>query len=83
MEARPYTRLDGFAVVFSEKGRRLHYGRVAALLSWPGISLLLILAKLVHSLNWPWMIVLTPVWLPLLVFSMLLLGAMWLDQLST
>ena len=83
MEARPYTRLDSFAVVFSEKARRSYCGRVATLLGWPVISLLLILAKLIHSINWPWMLVLAPLWLPVLIFSILLMGAMWLDQLNT
>ena len=80
MEARPYTRLDRFAVVFPEMRRRSNCGRIATLVAWPAISLLLILAKLIHSRDWPWIIVLTPIWLPILIFSILLIGAMWLDQ---
>jgi hypothetical protein len=49
---------------------------------WPGVCLVLILAKLLVSLNWPWLIVLAPVWLPPLTFYILLLCAMWLDKLN-
>jgi high-affinity Fe2+/Pb2+ permease len=49
-------------------------------LAWPGICLALILGKLLASLNWPWVIVLAPIWLPVLMFGILLMGAMWLDK---
>jgi hypothetical protein len=38
------------------------------------------LGKLLASLDWPWVVVLAPVWLPVLIFSILLMGAMWLDK---
>ena len=83
MDASLFTRLDSISVVFPEGARRSHCGRLATLLGWPVITLLLILAKLVHSLNWPWIMVLAPICLPVLIFSILLIGAMWLDQLNT
>jgi hypothetical protein len=50
--------------------------------TWPGVCSILILAKLLHSVDWPWIIVLAPGWLPVLIFCTLLVCAMWLDQLN-
>jgi hypothetical protein len=48
---------------------------------WPALCIGLILAKLAGSLEWSWIIILSPIWLPTLIFLTLLTGAMWLDQL--
>jgi hypothetical protein len=76
-----YDRLHGFPARSWETQSRSVIGGVLWLL-WPGACLALILAKVLDSLNWPWIIVLAPVWLPVLIFSTLLLGAMWLDKLN-
>jgi len=81
--AKARTRLNGLAAELSERQRQSNYVRIVTLFMWPIISLVVILAKLIGSLNWSWIIVLAPIWLPLFVFSILLLGAMWLDQLNS
>ncbi len=53
------------------------------LMVWAAFTFALIAAKLTGSLTLAWAIVLAPIWLPLLVMACVLLGAMWLDQLST
>lgn len=83
MVAKARTRLNGLAAELSERQRQSNYVRIVTLFMWPIISLVVILAKLIGSLNWSWIIVLAPIWLPLFVFSILLLGAMWLDQLNS
>jgi hypothetical protein len=76
-----YDRLHGFPARSSESHSQSVRGEVLWL-AWPGICLALILAKLVAPLDWPWVIVLAPVWLPALIFCILLMGAMWLDKLN-
>jgi hypothetical protein len=79
--AKIYERLNGFPALSSERQSRSVRGGVVWLM-WPGVCLVLILAKLLVSLNWPWLIVLAPVWLPPLTFYILLLCAIWLDKLN-
>ena len=56
---------------------------VLLLLAWPVLSLILILMKLSGSLALSWALILAPIWFPLMLMACILLGAMWLDQLST
>jgi hypothetical protein len=74
-----YDRLHELPAGSSEFRSRSVRGGVLWL-AWPGICLVLILAKLLATLDWPWIIVLAPIWLPVLIFCILLLGAMWLDK---
>ena len=53
------------------------------LTAWPVLCLALIIARASQHLMLPWLVVLAPVWLPLVVAAALLLGAMWLDKLSS
>jgi hypothetical protein len=53
------------------------------LLAWPALCLALIVARLAGSLAIPWALVLAPLWLPILAMALVLLAAMWMDQLST
>ena len=79
MTEKAYERLHGFLAKPSQPQSYSLSGGVFWL-AWPGICLALILAKLLASLDWPWVIVLAPVWLPILAFCILLVGAMWLDK---
>jgi hypothetical protein len=78
---KAYNPLTGLVIRSSDKRSRSLDAQVALLL-WPAICAFLILLKLLSSLDWPWIIILAPVWLPLLAFVALLFFAMWLDKLS-
>jgi hypothetical protein len=82
LRAKAYSPLGSFTLGFPDKPLLLIGIRITALSAWPAICLGLILAKLLGSLEWPWIIILSPIWLPVLIFSILLAGAMWLDQLT-
>ncbi len=82
MEAKAYSPLSSSTLGLPAKPRLLIGIRITALSVWPAICLGLILAKLLGSLEWPWVIILSPIWLPVLIFSILLAGAMWLDQVT-
>jgi hypothetical protein len=53
-----------------------------AIFVWPLLSLGLILMKLLIPLSLSWMLVLTPIWLPALAVALVLVAAMWLDQIA-
>jgi high-affinity Fe2+/Pb2+ permease len=76
---KAYERLHGFPAKPSQP-QSYSLGGGVFCLAWPGICLALILGKLLDSLDWPWVIVLAPIWLPVLIFGILLMGAMWLDK---
>jgi hypothetical protein len=82
LEAKAYSPLSSFTLGFPAKLRLLIGIRITVLSVWPAICLGLILARLLGSLEWPWIVILSPIWLPVLIFSVLLAGAMWLDQLT-
>jgi hypothetical protein len=81
MGTKAYSPLSSFTLGFPDKPRLFIGVRIGILLMWPAICLGLILAKLLGSLEWSWIIILSPIWLLVLIFSILLIGAMWLDQL--
>jgi hypothetical protein len=81
MEAKAHSPLSSFTLGFLDKPRLFIGVRIAILLMWPAVCLALILAKLLGSLEWSWIFILSPIWLPVLTFSILLAGAMWLDQI--
>ena len=51
--------------------------------AWPILCIALIIARASNHLALPWLVVLAPIWLPILIATVLLLGAMWLDKLSS
>jgi hypothetical protein len=53
------------------------------LVAWPALCLALVVARLAGTLTLPWALVLAPIWLPMLAMALVLLAAMWMDQLST
>jgi len=53
------------------------------LAAWPILCVALIIARAFNHLTLPWLIVLAPIWLPVAILAVLLLGAMWLDKLSS
>jgi hypothetical protein len=72
--------LSSFNVLFARKKSYI-WIRIA-LFMWPAVCLGLILARLLRLLHWPWIVVLAPLWVPASLFSLLLLGAMWVDKLN-
>ena len=60
---------------------RLKVGRLLVPL-WLILSTGLILAKLFSFTRLPWILLLAPIWLPVLTVACLLLAAMWLDSLA-
>jgi hypothetical protein len=81
MGTKVYSPLSSFTLGFLDQPRLFIGVRIATLSVWPAICLSLIVAKLLGSLEWSWIIILSPIWLPVLIFSILLAGAIWLDQL--
>jgi hypothetical protein len=81
MQAKISDQLTSLLVRSFKKPRRSILSR-SVLFGWPAIALLLVCARLMRLLVWPWIIVLAPVWLPPVVFTILLVCAMWLDKLS-
>ncbi len=50
---------------------------------WLALAFFLLVTKLAGSLTLPWIVVLAPIWLPIVAMGVMLLAAMWLDQLAT
>ncbi len=80
MEGRAYDRLNSCATPSLDM-QELVKARIVLLL-WSSVCLALILVKLLHIANWPWIVVLAPIWLPVATFCLLLMCAMWLDKLN-
>lgn len=58
-----------------------HWIRWIIVLGAPILCVVLVVAKLALGLGIPWLVVLMPIWLPVLIFLAMLIGAMWLDRL--
>jgi hypothetical protein len=78
--AQAFNELSGSTTGVSDKRWRLFSPRFAFSFAWPVICVAVIFARLAHTLDSSWLIVLAPIWLPLVTFSGLLLAAMCLDQ---
>jgi hypothetical protein len=50
---------------------------------WLALAFFLLVTKLAGSLALPWIVVLVPIWLPIVAMVGMLLAAMWLDQIAT
>ena len=81
MGAKAHSPLSRSTLGFLDKPRPFIVVRIVILPIWSALCMGLILAKLAGSLGWSWIIILSPIWLPTLIFLILLAGAMWLDQL--
>jgi hypothetical protein len=81
MGAKAHSPLSSSTLEFLDKPRLFVVVRIVILPIWPALCIGLILAKLAGSLEWSWINILSPIWLPILIFLILLAGAMWLDQL--
>ena len=81
MGAKAHSPLSSFTLGFLDKPRLFIIVRAVILPIWSALCIGLILAKLAGPLEWSWIIILSPIWLPILIFLILLADAMWLDQL--
>ena len=81
MGAKAHSPLSRSTLGFLDKPRLFSVVRIVMLPIWSALCISLILAKLAGSLEWSWIIILSPIWLPILIFLIFLAGAMWLDQI--
>ena len=76
------TRINRFIGLSIHEQSRLSIIRFL-IFGWPLLCIALVIARFAKVVSLPWLVVLAPIWFPMVSIGLVLLAAMWLDKLSS